>query len=299
MDYILAGSCHAVGPEPTQRSVADIADATSVVGGDGTYRAEVSGDWSIWGPNGGYTASIALRAAGAEHRGSRPLSTNAHFVARVDVGPVDLTVATLRRSARAALCHVTTEQSGRVVLDSTVWMLLEGADAIHEPSHRERDDVPDQPLSQPTTWQRLQLDGPLPGMQTYFEDREIGPMDAPGLYAEREPAPARWRSWCSVLPRRVLDDPFVDAARVLVAADLMPYLAAMAPHPDIRDRCFAATMSLSASFVPSPSRTEHVYCDAEAASLEHGILTGRMMARAEDGSLVAYALQQSLLRVLD
>ena len=34
--------------------------------GDGRYRAHVSRDWEIWGPEGGYIASLALRAAGAE-----------------------------------------------------------------------------------------------------------------------------------------------------------------------------------------------------------------------------------------
>ena len=36
--------------------------------GEGRYRAELNPDWMIWSPNGGYVASIALRAAGAEAR---------------------------------------------------------------------------------------------------------------------------------------------------------------------------------------------------------------------------------------
>jgi len=41
---------------------------------EGRYRAVLHPDWAIWGPNGGYIAAIALRAAGAESRFVRPAS---------------------------------------------------------------------------------------------------------------------------------------------------------------------------------------------------------------------------------
>ena len=40
---------------------------TAVDGTDGVYSARLSSDWEIWGPNGGYVASVAMRAgAGRE-----------------------------------------------------------------------------------------------------------------------------------------------------------------------------------------------------------------------------------------
>ena len=39
----------------------DLAIDTAVEGSDGRYRARLSRDWEIWGPNGGYLAAIALR----------------------------------------------------------------------------------------------------------------------------------------------------------------------------------------------------------------------------------------------
>lgn len=39
---------------------------TAVHGSEGRYQARLSPDWRIWSPNGGYLATIALRAAGRE-----------------------------------------------------------------------------------------------------------------------------------------------------------------------------------------------------------------------------------------
>jgi hypothetical protein len=61
--------------------MADFLDDTRVARGDrpGEWRAILSPDWAVWGPNGGYVAAIALRAALAESRLSRPASFHCHF----------------------------------------------------------------------------------------------------------------------------------------------------------------------------------------------------------------------------
>jgi acyl-CoA thioesterase-2 len=57
----------------------------------------LSEDWDIWGPNGGYLATIALRAAGREAQVQRPSSFSAHFLSVARFAPVDVEVEVLRR----------------------------------------------------------------------------------------------------------------------------------------------------------------------------------------------------------
>jgi acyl-CoA thioesterase-2 len=45
-----------------------------------TYEAELSPDWNMWGPNGGYLPAVVLRVGGAFIGPEwRPASLNCHF----------------------------------------------------------------------------------------------------------------------------------------------------------------------------------------------------------------------------
>ena len=69
-----------------------------VEGSDGHYQATLSRDWEIWGPNGGYIAAIALRAAGAHSRFDRPATLVGHFLGVADFdAPSTSTSTTLAR----------------------------------------------------------------------------------------------------------------------------------------------------------------------------------------------------------
>ena len=56
------------------------------------FSATLSEDWKIWGPNGGYVAGIALRAAGLVAEVPRPVSFACHFLRTADFAPVDVVV---------------------------------------------------------------------------------------------------------------------------------------------------------------------------------------------------------------
>ena len=98
----------------------------------GRYRAVLSRDWEIWGPNGGYVATIALRAAGREARIQRPASFAAHFLGVARFEPVDVEVRALHQGRRSESFHVSVRQAGRPILEKAGY-----ADVTIEPVESE------------------------------------------------------------------------------------------------------------------------------------------------------------------
>src|ERR1700694_1284861 len=111
----------------------DLAADTKVTGSVGRFSARVSRDWEIWGPNGGYVASIALRGAGAHSRFDRPASLGGHFlgVASFDA-PLDVRVTTLRSAKRAESMRVSLAQGDQAIFDALVWAVGDVAGLEHD-----------------------------------------------------------------------------------------------------------------------------------------------------------------------
>src|SRR5215470_5847804 len=95
----------------------------SVPGELDRYRAELSPHWAVWGPNGGYLAAIALRAAMARSRAARPASLQCHFLAVGEFAPVELRIVSLGGGKRAESLRVEMWQLDRPVLIASVWMV--------------------------------------------------------------------------------------------------------------------------------------------------------------------------------
>jgi acyl-CoA thioesterase len=92
----------------------------------GAFRASLSPEWAVWGPNGGYVAAIALRAAMAASRLPRPASFHCHFLAVGDFAPVTVRVHPLGGGKRAESLRADVVQGDRALLTATVWMVDEG-----------------------------------------------------------------------------------------------------------------------------------------------------------------------------
>jgi len=90
------------------------------------YRAELSPKWAVWGPNGGYLAAIALRAAMARSRAARPASIQCHFLAVGEFAPVDVRVVPVGGGKRAESLRVEMMQHDRLLLAATIWMVDDG-----------------------------------------------------------------------------------------------------------------------------------------------------------------------------
>src|SRR5262249_45178219 len=198
------------------------AAVAAVQAGDGRYTAPLSEDWAIWGPNGGYVASVALRAAGAQSRFDRPASLVGHFlgVARFDTVELDVTV--LRGAKKAESLRVSMSQGGEPVFEALVWAVGDVQGLEHNtmelPDRRDPESV------QPTS-ERLAAAGITPMFPFWqnFDERNFDWIDD---YESRPPGPPQFGRYYRYVPQSTFDDPWVDACRSLILLDTLGWPAA-------------------------------------------------------------------------
>src|SRR5690242_16275955 len=87
------------------------------------YRATLNKDWEIWGPMGGYIASVALRAVGDASAFSRPASFSCHYLSVAAFDEVEVEVTQLRGSRVAGSYRAEITQGDRSILEATVWAI--------------------------------------------------------------------------------------------------------------------------------------------------------------------------------
>ena len=144
---------------------------TQIEGESGEYRARLSRDWEIWGPNGGYVAAIALRAAGLHTAFTRPASFTGHFLGVADFDEVQIAVRSLRRTKRAESLAVSMTQDGRPVHEAVVWAVEAGLEGIEH----ELATMPDvaAPETLPSLVDRLPSDAPIFRFWQSLESRPV------------------------------------------------------------------------------------------------------------------------------
>jgi acyl-CoA thioesterase-2 len=258
--------------------VGDIGAQTAVEPiGDGRYRATVSPDWEIWGPCGGYVAAIALRAAGAECGLARPASLYCHYLSVAAFAPVDLVVTPLRAGRTVTAQRVQMHQEDRPVLDAMVW-------SVGEVEGLEHDDVdpPDVPgpdeLPEPS-WPRPDEDRPA---YTYWSNFDQRPVDAVQTWPPPGPLPPTWRTWVRYKEAPAAEDPWVDAARLVVVLDVGSWPAGSRPHAHADPPFIAPSLDLYASFQYPGAGSQWLLLDAHSPVAQGGLLswTGRVWSDA-------------------
>lgn len=280
-------------PSPSDRwAMGDLDKDTSVKGGDGLYRASLSEEWEIWGPQGGYVASVALRAAGAHSPFPRPASFFCHFVNVGSFGEVEIRVETLRRSRRAESMRVALLQQDRVIMEALVWTVdrLSGLDHL---------DAPAPEVSKPAetkSWGELYADDPGPPFRFWYnlEGRPVG------FDRARASQPGRpfTQTWMRFIPTPTFDDPFVDAGRILIIADVSMFPAAVRAHGGEGPPPYVApSMDLGLAFHDFAPDSEWLLIEAESPIAKESLVGGRATVWSEDGRLLATGVQQMLQRL--
>lgn len=240
----------------------DLDLATRVEGEDGRYSARLSDEWEIWGPNGGYLATIALRAAGAMAAIPEPRSFSCHFLSSPAFDAVELTVTALKRGRRAESFAVAMTQADKPILHALVKTAAEG------PGYSDRLlTAPDTPGAEELkTYEQLRSNTRPPRF-SFWRNVERRPIAQEASGESTAPA---IREWTRFRPQPCFEDPFLDAARSLILLDTFGFPAAYQRYRSWD--YLAPNLDMSIWFHHASPQCEWLLIDHECIAADHGLL---------------------------
>jgi acyl-CoA thioesterase-2 len=263
--------------------------------GGGRYTARLSDDWAIWGPNGGYVASVALRAAGLASGRQRPASLLGHLLGVAAFDEVEVTTVVLRRSRFATAVRVGIEQAGQPILEGLVWGVDGGGVALeHEvPTMPE---VPG-PEDLPSYDERVAaLGDEAPPQFRFWDNLEHKPQRWHDEWPPVEPQEPTARWWLRFRPTPVFDDAWVDACRLLIPVDTMGWPAAHLAHAHAEPTVMAPTVDLSVRFHQPAHEDEWLLAEATSPVAAGGLVSASGRVWNRRGRLLASGGQTMLCR---
>ena len=252
--------------------------------GEGRFRAMLSRDWEIWGPNGGYVAVIALRAAGLVARVPRPSSFAAHFLGVADFAPVDVEVRVLKAGRRSESLAVSITQDGRPILEAMVRTAAAGDGLEHDVA-----EIPEK--ARPADLRSVEelvaeyVEEPEGDPYPFWSNLEGRPIWPERFADDRRAYPPLARQWYRFRPRAAFDDPWVDAGRALILIDTMSWPAAAQPHPEAPFT--APNIDVAAWFHRAEPESEWLFADHESPVAEAGLMGTHARVYGESGRLLA------------
>jgi acyl-CoA thioesterase len=251
----------------------------------GRWRAALSPDWAVWGPNGGYVAAIALRAALGESRLARPASFQCHFLAVGEFAPVELRVASLGGSKRAESLRVDVVQDGKALLAASVWTVDLGLAGYAHDFAR----APE--VARPEA---------LRGYQQLAGDEYAGwypiwrSIEGRPLAWDQPPGAPEWRTWLRFTDTAIADAA-ADALRQLFWLDFPGWNATTAAHawpfPYL-----TPNLDLTVQFHAFAPEAEWILADGAVPLARDGMVGCTSRLWAEGGRLLATGTSKHLCR---
>jgi acyl-CoA thioesterase II len=270
----------------------DLAADTKVTGSVGRFSARLSRDWEIWGPNGGYIASIALRAAGEHSKFGRPVSISGHFLGVATFDDVIVETKTLRLTKRAESIRVSIKQGSNAIFEALVWTCAPMDGLEHELA---LSPATFEPESVPATSERLAGEGIEPGYRFWSNlDERTLIWSSHAEWLERTPEYPSFERWYRFLPTSTFDDLWVDACRSLILIDTMGWPAVMKLHID--SDYIAPSIDISCTFHRARINEPWLYAQATSVSANAGVVGCEGKVWARDGALLAMGTSQLLCR---
>ncbi len=272
----------------------DLAEQTAVEQlDDGRYTATLSADWEIWGPMGGYVASIGLRAVGAATTQPHPAAYSCHYLGVARFDAVDIEVVALRTGRTASSHRVSISQDGRPILEGLVWSVADNEGLEHDESTFPEVPLPDE-LRSIEELVPADADPPFP----FWRNLDAKPIHFEVDWPPDGPRPATWQEWLRFLPAATFEDEWADAARSVVLVDLPSWPSAHRPHAWQQPPFMAPTLDLNVAF-HRPTRDEPwLLCDGAAPVSTNGMFGWTARVWSPSGLLHASGGGQCLYRKL-
>ncbi|MFB9235738.1 thioesterase family protein [Plantactinospora siamensis] len=272
---------------------------------EGKYRGNVSEDWKLWAPVGGYLSGIALRAAQSASNMARPVSLTCHYLHEATFGSVDLEVTTLSVTERADSHLVRMTQNGNDILVALATAAPTDLPGPNEnwqeaPEVTEPEDMPGtllypdaaQLLGDQPYWKMLEF-RMVKGMQPTHAYPDLSGLSEEELI-ERRFTPRRdahIRGWQRIANGEGAKDPWVDACRYLIICAGMMFPVVADPFtPPLR--FIAPTLNLTVDFHTFHPEDQWLLADATGAHAGQGVLGADTRLWARSGDLLATAQAQ-------
>lgn len=262
----------------------DLNAATAIhPNGPGRYRALLSSDWEIWGPQGGYLATVAMRAAGAAMDRARPATIDVHFVGAGTSDWVDIEVETNRATRVGTSVGVRIVQGERLLLVGSVW----GVDAELDGLEHQTSAVPDVPRPEAlTSMAELIANQPSGHIHPFWANLEDRPTEWIEDWENRTPDEPSSHRWYRFTATETFDDPWLDAGRLLIVLDVDSWGATVRAHTNDLDH-FAPTIQLTGRFIGDARTHPWLLSHAEAPVASNGLIAAAGRIWSEDDRLLA------------
>jgi len=242
------------------------------------FDASLSEDWSIWLPNGGYLAAIALRAASEISERTSPACVHCQFLNAPKPATVRVAASHLKTTRATDALQVVMTQDEKPILQAQVWMV----DALEGYTHDQAriPDVPDVDSLQST----LDIDGGL-APHAFWRNIEQRPTTGDLHWQQPESGKAIQCDWIRFLPDIVDPSPVLRAARHIILLDTFGWPAAARAHCG-DSQFIAPTLSLNVTF-HRDSNSSWLLSEARAPIAEGGRIFTDNRVWSEDLQLLA------------
>jgi acyl-CoA thioesterase II len=247
------------------------------------YRARLSEHWEIWGPNGGYVAAIALRAAGEAAALKRPVTFQGHYLRAGSFAAVDIEVTKVQGGRRAESLDVTMTQEGKPIFKGLLRTSAIG-DGLSYDEIRETTDGT-RVIPRPETLPLYDENRNKYGAHAFWKNFERRVIHPEYLVDHCRTRWARREEWLRFKTDSIFSDPFVDAGRAMVLLDTFMWPAVYRKMGDCN--FIAPSLDITVFFHQQAAQSRWLRVDAQGPFAQDGLIAGQGRVFDEQGRTIA------------